>query len=84
VLRDVTAAVAAADGRVRLHPDRQRRRPGPAGQRAAKPRGAERALYEGEMTLDHFMILNRSDAVAVASGRPQLANEAQARGWAAK
>jgi translocation and assembly module TamB len=79
VLRDVTAVIAADGGRVRLQSltasDGGKGRLSASG--AATLRGAERALYEGELTLEHFTVLNRSDAVAVASGRLQLANEAQ-------
>jgi translocation and assembly module TamB len=79
VLRDVTAVIAAADGRVRLQSltasDGGKGRLSANG--TATLRGADRALYEGELTVDHFTILNRSDAVAVASGHLQLANEAQ-------
>ena len=79
VLRNVTAVIAAADGRVRLQSltasDGDKGRLSASG--AVTLRGADRALYEGELTLEHFAILNRTDAVAVASGRLQLANEAQ-------
>ncbi len=79
VLRDVTAVIAGDDSRVRLQSltasDGDKGRLSASG--AVTLRGADRTLYEGEVTLEHFTILNRSDAVAVASGRLQLANEAQ-------
>jgi translocation and assembly module TamB len=79
VFRDVTAVIAGDDSRVRLQSltagDGDKGRLSASG--AVTLRGADRVLYEGELTLQHFTILNRSDAVAVASGTLQLTDEAQ-------
>ena len=78
-LRDITAVIAGDDSRVRLQSltatDGDKGRLSASG--AATLRGAERMFYEGELTLQQFTILNRSDAVAVASGTLQLTDEAQ-------
>ena len=79
VLHNVAAVVAGDENRVRLQS--MTASDGDKGRLTASCaitlRGGDRTLYEGELNLEHFMILNRSDAVAVASGRLQLANETQ-------
>jgi translocation and assembly module TamB len=79
VLREVNAVIAGDDARIRLQSltagDGDKGRLSASG--AVTLRGTEPALYEGELNLEHFTILNRSDAVAVASGRLQLADDAK-------
>ena len=79
VLREVNAVIAGDDARIRLQSltagDGGKGRLSASG--TVTLRAPSRARYEGELNLEHFTILNRSDAMAVASGRLQLSDEAR-------
>jgi len=79
VLREVNAVIAGDDARIRLQSltagDGGKGRLSASG--TVTLLGAESARYEGELNLEHFTILNRSDAMAVASGRLKLSDEAR-------
>ena len=79
VLREVNAVIAGDDARIRLQSltagDGDKGRLSASG--TVTLLGAESARLRGELNLEHFTILNRSDAMAVASGRLQLSDEAQ-------
>jgi len=79
VLREVNAVIVGDDAQIRLQSltagDGDKGRLSASG--AVTLRGAEPTRYEGELNLEHFTILNRSDAMAVASGRLQLSDKAR-------